>query len=241
MQKLLTTLCASLLVGAASPSIASSGAAALKAELERTYPNTPISEVRESPIPGLYQVTMGRTVAFADRSGRYFVFGPMFDMVEQVDLTAEARDSLSRTQWDDLPLNLAFQVKRGDGSRHFAVFTDPDCPFCRRLERELEGIDNFTMHVFLNPIDAMHPHAREKSEGVWCAEDRNAAWSKLMIEGVVPPAARCPNPLDEIADLARKMRVAGTPSLVRDDGAFKAGFMAAPALDAWLNQSAVRR
>lgn len=241
MQKILSILAVSLFMGAGASAVASSGAASLKAELERTYPNTPVSEVRESPIPGLYQVTMGRNVAFADQTGRYFIFGPMFDMVEQIDLTAEARDALSRAQWDSLPLNLAFQVKRGDGSRHFAVFTDPDCPFCRRLERELENLDNFTMHVFLNPIDALHPFAREKAEAVWCAQDRQAAWSKLMIEGVVPPEARCSNPLDEIAALAREMRVAGTPSLVRDDGTFKAGFMAAPALDAWLNESVVRR
>lgn len=240
--KFMPILSASLfsLALATGTAFASPEAAELKTHLENTYPNTPIAEVKASPVPGLYQVTMGRTVAFADKTGRYFVFGPMFDMVEQVDLTADARNELSRAQWETLPLNLAFKVVKGDGSRQFAVFSDPDCSFCRRLESELVKVDNYTMHVFLSPVDALHPNARTKAESVWCSQDRSAAWTAMMVDGVTPDPISCVNPLDEIEALSRELGVAGTPSLIRDDGTFKAGFMPANAIEAWLADSMVR-
>lgn len=224
----------------AGAACASPEAVELKIHLEKTYPNTPISEIKASPVPGLYQVTMGRTVAFADKTGRYFVFGPMFDMVEQVDLTADARNELARAEWETLPLNLAFQVVKGDGSRQFAVFSDPDCSFCKRLESELVKVDNYTMHVFMSPVDALHPDARMKAEAVWCSQDRPGAWKAMMVDGVTPDPIACANPLDQIAALSRELGVAGTPSLIRDDGTFKAGFMPANALEAWLDDSTVR-
>jgi thiol:disulfide interchange protein DsbC len=184
---------------------------------------------------------MGRTVAFADKSGRYLIFGPMFDMKEQVDLTAEARNNLSRAKWDSLPLELAFKVVKGDGSRKFAVFTDPDCPFCKRFEQELMKLDNYTMHVFLSPIASLHPNAKEKAESVWCSKDRAQAWTAMMVEGVTPPVATCDNPLEKIERLSREIGVSGTPSLVRDDGTFKAGYMPVAAMDAWLNDSSAKR
>jgi thiol:disulfide interchange protein DsbC len=244
LPKLFLTLSATAVAIAcmAGPAAADTGdASQLKAYLAKTYPNTPISEIKASPVPGVFQVTMGRTVAFADKTGRYFIFGPMFDMHEQVDLTAETRNELNRAKWDALPLDLAFTVTKGDGSRKFAVFSDPDCTFCRRLERELLKLDNYTMHVFLSPVAALHPEARQKAQSVWCAKDRAVAWTSLMVEGIAPSEATCDNPLDKIELLTRELGVSGTPSLVRDDGTFKAGFMPVAALDAWLNDSSVRR
>ena len=234
-----TALAAACVVGSAFA--ATTEEAELKAYLEKTYHNTPIAEVKHSPVPGIFQVTMGRTVAFADKSGRYFIFGPMFDMKEQVDLTAEARNNLSRAKWDSLPLELAFKVVKGDGSRKFAVFTDPDCPFCKRFEQELMKLDNYTMHVFLSPIASLHPNAKEKAESVWCSKDRAQAWTAMMVEGVTPPVATCDNPLEKIERLSREIGVSGTPSLVRDDGTFKAGYMPVAAMDAWLNDSSAKR
>ena len=64
----------------------------LEKRLREQYPATRITSVRESPAKGIYEVVMGRNVAYTDEAGRYMVFGHLYDMKEQKDLTAELED-----------------------------------------------------------------------------------------------------------------------------------------------------
>ena len=58
----------------------------IAAKFQALYPNTRITEVRKARVAGLYEVVMGDNVAYTDDSGRYFIFGHLFDMKEQLDL-----------------------------------------------------------------------------------------------------------------------------------------------------------
>ena len=108
--------------------------------LKELYPSTRITAVRQSEVAGLFEVTMSRNVAFTDFSGRYFVFGHLFDMREQKDLTAQRLSDINRIDFAQLPLQDAIKTVRGDGSRKLAVFSDPDCPYCKGLEGELSKL-----------------------------------------------------------------------------------------------------
>ena len=92
----------------------------------------------------------------------------------------------------------AIQTVRGNGKRTLYV-SDPDCS-CKRLERTLERIDNVTIHTFLYPLEGLHPQAAH-ARGVWCADDRNAAWKAWMIDNVQPAAGTCAAPLAQIRSL----------------------------------------
>ena len=87
MRKSIVFPVATFLVAVAGMAIASPSAieAEMEARLKELYPSTRITAVRQSEVTGLYEVTMGRNVAFTDGSGRYFVFGHLFDMREQKD------------------------------------------------------------------------------------------------------------------------------------------------------------
>jgi thiol:disulfide interchange protein DsbC len=65
-----------------------------------------------------------------------------------------------RIAFDTLPLADAIKTVRGKGERVIAVFSDPDCPFCRRLETELDKLDNVTLYTFLYPLEGLHPEAK---------------------------------------------------------------------------------
>jgi hypothetical protein len=82
----------------------------------------------------------------------------------------------------------------GQGQRRSqaAIFEDPDCPYCKVLEKTLKEVNNLTVFVFLFPIDQLHPEAAAKSRAVWCAPDRAKAWADTMHTGAVPPTpAKC--------------------------------------------------
>ena len=153
----------------------------MSGRLQALYPSTRFGAVNPTPWPGVFEVVMGANLAYVDHSGQYFLFGHLYDMKSQRDLSAERKDTLARIDFNALPLADAMKEVRGNGSRVLAIFSDPDCPYCRRLETELRGLDDVTIHTFLMPLASLHPAARGKAVSVWCATDSLATWQALML------------------------------------------------------------
>lgn len=226
----LVLVSAASVVSAASPG-SPAGEAEMEARLKELYPSTRITAVRPSEVSGLYEVTMGRSVAFTDPTGRYFVFGHLFDMKEQKDLTAQRLSDINRIDFAQLPLQDAIKTVRGDGSRKLAVFSDPDCPYCKGLEGELVKLDNVTLYTFLYPLEGLHPDAKGKSERIWCASNRARAWSEFMTTGKLPDAPKCATPIERINQLAGSLGINGTPTLILQDGSLIPGAASAAEIE----------
>ena len=226
----LVLVSAASVVSAASPG-SPAGEAEMDARLKELYPSTRITAVRPSEVSGLYEVTMGRNVAFTDPTGRYFVFGHLFDMKEQKDLTAQRLSDINRIDFSQLPVQDAIKTVRGDGSRKLAVFSDPDCPYCKGLEGELAKLDNVTVYTFLYPLDGLHPEAKGKSERIWCASNRAKAWSEFMTMGKLPNGPKCATPIERIIQLAGSLGINGTPTLILQDGSLIPGAASAAEIE----------
>lgn len=193
---------------------------AMLSRLRQLYPSTVFKEISTTPLPGIFQVVMGRNVAFVDDSGRYFLFGHLFDMREQRDLTEEATAASPSTKVDfgALPVKDAIVTTKGSGARKLAVFIDPDCPYCRQFENTLAKLTDVTVYTFLFPLEALHPDAKRKSVGVWCAADRAKAWDDLMLRGMESRKACDDTPIDRNLKLAESLGINGTPTLVFPNG-----------------------
>jgi thiol:disulfide interchange protein DsbC len=83
----------------------------------------------------------------------------------------------------------------------------------------------------LYPLTSIHPHAYEHALGVWCAKDREKAWSDKMLKGIDPPAAKCANPIDRNLALGDKLHIEGTPTVIFADGRIHEGTLAADELE----------
>ena len=208
--------------------------ARIEAALKTAYPGTSFRDIRPTPLPGIFEVTMGRNLAYVGSDARHFLFGHLYDMQEQRDLTADRLEAARRIDFASLHLADAITTVRGNGARVLAVFSDPDCPHCRRLEQELARLDNITVHTFLYPLAELHPEARQRAIAVWCAPDRAIAWNALMMAGKAPPAAECAHPIDRNIALARKLGVEGTPALFDVRGRHLAGAAPAQRIEAFL-------
>ena len=211
--------------------------AVIAARLQALYPATRFGEVHPTAWAGVYEVGMGANLAYVDESGRYFLFGHLYDMRQQRDLTAGRKDALARIDFAGLPLADAIREVRGSGERLIAIFSDPDCPHCRRLETELRGLTDVTIHTFLMPLASLHPNAHRKSVGVWCARDRLAAWQNLMLRQIEPARIDCPNPVERNLALAERLGINGTPTLIAGDGRVMAGAGSREQIEAWLARS----
>ncbi len=214
-------------------------ARAIAEKLKQRYPATRIDQVLPSPLPGIYEVVMGRNVAFSDAEGRYFIFGHLYDMQSQRDLTAERKESLAKVDWTALPLENSIRFVSGKGERVLAVFSDPDCPFCKKLEAELAKLDNTTLYLFPFPILSLHSNAVAKSTAIWCSKDRAQAWRDVLVGGKVVGSVAtkgdCENPIAANVALAERLGINGTPTLIARDGRLLPGAASAERISAWLD------
>lgn len=203
------------------------------------YPRTNFKEVRKARVSGLYEVVMGENVAYTDETGRYFIFGHLFDMKEQVDLTAQRKVESKKSEFPAAFLGNAIKTVKGDGSRVMAVFSDPDCGYCKKLEGELAKLDNVTVYTFMFPLETIHPEAKNKAIAVWCSKDRGAAWAQTVLTGQSPKLVACNNPINDNLVLGGRLGVVGTPTLIALDGRILPGAAPAESIDKWLSATKV--
>jgi thiol:disulfide interchange protein DsbC len=185
----------------------------------------------------LYEVQFDEQIVYTDAKVTYVLVGSIYEAATKKNLTEAKQREYSRVAFDSLPLNLAFKKVKGNGQRKIAVFSDPDCPFCARLEQELKGIDNVTIYTFLYPIDQLHPDAARKSKLIWCAPDKVKAWDAFFESGALPKnSGDCDNPVAATNALGQKLRVTATPTLVFADGSVVPGALPAQRLEAEIVQ-----
>lgn len=200
-----------------------------------------VQKVNYTPIQGLYEaVVAGNKIVYTDENGQYMLVGNLLDIDNKVSLTEKRMNELSKIDFSQLPLDKAIKVTRGDGKRVLAVFSDPDCPYCKKMEEELAKLENVTIYTFLMPIPSLHPEAREKAIQIWCQPKPAEAWNNWMRKGKRLPAVKekeCTNPVDDIIALGNKLGIDGTPTLVFPNGKTIAGGMPKEALEAELDKN----
>ena len=183
---------------------------------ERIPQLTKIDEVRTTPMQGLYEVRVGTDVFYTDAQGNYLIQGELIDTQARRNLTEDRIKALTAVKFSDLPLNDAINVVQGKGERQIAVFADPNCGYCKRFERDMQSVDNVTMHVFLIPI--LSPDSVEKSRNIWCAKDQAKAWQDYMLKGEKSTSATCDTKaLERNLAFAHKYKITGTPTIVFTD------------------------
>jgi thiol:disulfide interchange protein DsbC len=222
---------------------ARAGEPEIRKVLKAKFPDVRIDGVQPAPVPGLFEVRVqtqeGPQLLYTDGSANFIVDGSIIDVKSGRNLTQESMRKLSAIEFSALPLDLALKVQRGNGKRVLAMFTDPYCPYCRRLEQSLLQIDDITVYVFMYPV--IRPDFADHSRAVWCAPDRVKAWLDLAATDTpkVPQGgANCANPVDKVLDLGRSLRVRGTPTLFFANGERGDAGLAAGALRAKLDEIA---
>lgn len=221
------------------PLIAIADADSVKKNLKKQYPATTITSVEESAIKGIYEVVLGKNIAYTDSTGNYFLFGDIIRMADQTNITSPKRDDLKKLDFAKLPFKDAIKYVKGDGSRKLAVFSDPQCPFCKRLETELVKLDNVTIYVFMNPLVGLHPEARNISKKIWCSKDKGKAWREYLISSIEPTSdGMCENPIDNTVNLSKSLGFDGTPMSILEDGSIVAGAVSFGELDYKLDKAA---
>ena len=212
------------------------GEAAIRVEMTKKFPYSKIISISKTPYLGLYEVAFDDRLVYTDEKMNYLFSGNVIDMHTLKNLTEAREKQLYAIDFDTLPLELAIKNVKGNGKRKLAVFADPNCQYCRKLEKEMVNLTDATVYIFVLPI---LPGSEEKAKAIWCSPDRLLAWEDHMLRGIEPlPAKACDTAaLTKISLQAEKLRINVTPTLIFEDGVIKPGTLTLELLEEHLKES----
>jgi thiol:disulfide interchange protein DsbC len=190
----------------------------IKSELQKKIgSNGKIRNVSASPISGVYEVLVGNDIVYTDSNGKYLFQGEIIEIATGKNITEQRQADLNRIKWSELVPANALKAVRGNGSRQIAIFSDPNCGYCKRLEKSLQQLDNVTVYTYLIPI--LSADSAQKSKQIWCSADPQKAYIDWMINGVAPSGkSDCTTPLDKNMAFAKTYSITGTPTIFFTDG-----------------------
>lgn len=190
----------------------------IKSELQKKLgSNVKVKSVSPGPIAGLYEVIVGNEIVYTDTAGKYLIQGEVIELASGKNITEQRQADLNRIKWTDLNPANAIKNVRGNGSRQLAVFSDPNCGYCKRLEKSMQQLDNVTIYTYLIPI--LSADSTQKSKQIWCSADPNKSYMDWMINGTVPSGkGDCTTPLEKNLNFAKTYGITGTPTLFFTDG-----------------------
>lgn len=211
----------------------------ITARLRARFPDTAGARIARA-WAGWWSVTKGQEVLFVDDGLTLIINGDVVRLADGRSITQELR-AAAQPKVDVAALPVADAIRFGSAQRpgrRLIVISDPDCPYCRELERSLERLDGVEVLVFPMPIVELHPGAVDVSDAIWCAKDRAAAWRDYLLRGKQPPAraAGCLTPTERNVQLAESLGVQGTPALIFPDGTLVPGLIPLERIETMLRQ-----
>lgn len=187
----------------------------LKSNLSKQYPNIQVTNIQPTEMSGLYSANLDNQIIYLDENAEHMFIGSMVRLKDQKNLTKDLVLKQNSIDWKQLPLKDAIKTVKGNGKRQLAIFSDPNCPYCKKLETELDKLNDVTIYTFIYPLKTQ---SIAVSKQVWCEANPAYAWKNLLQKNVQPKAKTCANPIDRNLELGRKLGVQGTPTLIFGNG-----------------------
>ncbi|MBF5089120.1 DsbC family protein [Novosphingobium sp. NBM11] len=196
-------------------------------KLQQTFINLKFEDFGPAPIKGpIYQAMAGGRVIYYAAESEQILFAAVYDK-NGVNITALAQDASARKKLGALDPAKALVIGPA-GAPTVIEFTDPECPYCRALEKFwiAKAAEGKPVRRLIYFVSGIHPQAAVKSEHILCSPDKEAEF-KAIYGGAQPAvlrkcaAGRAKVEGDAIA--VKKIGITGTPTLIVD-GKLVSGF-----------------
>ena len=232
-QKLMALAVLLALFSTTAPALAESDLQAFKRKLAERLPGATVDHVAPTPVKGIYEVGVdGGDIIYVSADGRYLLSGVMIDLVTQENLTERVLAVRRAEVLLGVPeASMIIYEPEGQVKHTLTTFTDIDCPYCRKMHREMPLLNRMGIRVryMLFPRAGVTSQSYEKAVSVWCSDDPQGELTKAK-NGATPELRECENPVREQMALARRLGLQGTPYTITDTGRAIGGYVPAPEL-----------
>jgi len=226
---------AGLVVAAASAPAPAPPVTPLEAELAAVAAHLPgarPTDIRTTPVPGIYEFKRGAELVYVTADGRFGFAGDLYRLTDRVNLSDARRRELRLALLAAVPESSMVVFAPPAPKYTITVFTDVDCTYCRALHKQIAEYNRLGVKVryMFFPRSGPDTDSWSKAEQVWCSPDRREALTQAKL-GVALKAAVCkPNPVAEQYALGQAVGLTGTPGIVTDSGELLPGYAPPDAL-----------
>jgi thiol:disulfide interchange protein DsbC len=199
----------------------------VRARVIAKLPGATPEDVAVSPIPGLYEVTMGGLIAYVSEDGKYLVSGNVYDLDSQMNLTASRRNAARAKALSAASESQMIVFGPQNAKMTVTVFTDIDCGFCRKFHSHIADINKSGVRVryMMYPRTGPGTESWKKAEQVWCAADRRDALTRAKRGEAVKAKACGDGAIKTQYELGSDLGVEGTPAIFTQTGDYIGGFL----------------
>lgn len=206
--------------------------------VKKLFPAAVVKDVNAAPVKGFWviEVEMNgqRGGIFIDFSKKFLT--PQFVPLEIAIRQAQQQAKPQKIEFSKVSLKDAVVLGSKSAKKKVAVFTDPDCPYCRKLHDEMKQViakrKDIAFHLLLYPLP-MHKEAYPKSQAVLC--EKSPALLDDAFSGKAVSEPKCSNEaLERVLAMGKELSISGTPTLIREDGTMMSGTLPADKLIDWI-------
>lgn len=190
-----------------------------KAEVAKNF-GISVNNISSTPINGLYEIIQDANIFYVSTDSKYLIQGDIIDLKTRINITQVNKDKIISKALNSIPDSEKIIFKAKDEKFVVNVFTDVDCPFCKRLHQHMSGYNKLgiTVKYLAAPIASLHPKALARMESIWCADDRQKAIDVYKKTNKVVTKT-CPNnPVKKQLALSQELGVRGTPTIFLTNG-----------------------
>jgi thiol:disulfide interchange protein DsbC len=190
-------------------------------------PGATPDDVSASPIPGLYEFTMGGLIAYVSEDGKYLVSGSVYDLDTQMNLTASRRNAARAKALTSASESQMIVFGPQNAKMTVTVFTDIDCGFCRKFHNQIADVNKAGVRVryLMYPRTGPGTESWRKAEQVWCSADRRDALTRAKRGEPLKAKACGDGAIKTQYELGSDLGVEGTPAIFTQTGDYIGGFL----------------
>jgi thiol:disulfide interchange protein DsbC len=198
-----------------------------RVEVASHIPGARPEELRATPIPGIYEYTHGAEIAYVTADGKYAFTGDLVDLGTNANITEQHRRDLRAKAIAAFPESEMLVFGPKDAKYTVTVFTDVDCPYCRKLHSQMAQYNRLGIQVryLLYPRTGPNTVAWTKAEQVWCSTDRNAALTRAKLGEELKTKPCADNPVARTYALGQDFALEGTPAIIMANGELLPGYV----------------
>ncbi|MBU0481551.1 MAG: DsbC family protein [Proteobacteria bacterium] len=198
-----------------------------------SMPEEQIVDLKLAEVPGLWEVDVRQRQqvipVFIDFSKQYLINGAVIKIADKQDITRERFADLNRIDVSLIPLDDALIVGKPDAPIKIIVFDDPQCPYCLKLHAEMKRVvgqrPDMAFFIKMFPLKS-HPEAYERAKAIICAKSLVMLEESLAGKNIAPPDCET-DQVDKNLELAARLGISSTPTLVLPDGRVMPGYKSA--------------
>lgn len=203
-----------------------------------------VLKVEFAEVPGLWLVEVEKDKqqfpVYLDYSKKYVLAGNVFRLADGQNLTQQRLAKTNgaapaqpapaappkKVDLSRVPLDDALLLGKAAAKKKVVVFTDPQCPYCKKLHEEMKEVvrldPEIAFLIKLFPLK-MHPNAYNISKSVLCTNSMALLEASFAGAPVPPPACET-GKVDESLAVGEAIGIRSTPTLILPDGTLLPGY-----------------